>query len=50
MRYDPLGNGPAIGSAVDLGIRAHAAQLIAPTMDDRHNIIVLLLLSIVVAA
>lgn len=41
-RYDPLGNGPAIGSAVDLGIRAHAAQLIAPTMDDRHNIIILL--------
>jgi len=42
-RYDPLGNGPAIGSAVDLGIRAQAAQLIAPTMDDRHNIIILLL-------
>lgn len=42
-RYDPLGNGPAIGSAVDLGIRAHEAQLIAPTMDDRHNIIILLL-------
>lgn len=49
-RYDPLGNGPAIGSAVDLGIRAHAAQLIAPTMDDRHNIIIFLLLNIVVSS